>query len=258
MLKHIGYGRLFLWKKKNKKKTLISHRQTKAFTVHTSTALLKVDTSPKPSAPCYYCDISNLSLPMTGLMIMFPVLFQPQITANSVIRGLLCQPSSGPLTVCWPEAVFLQLWYAWTFWLSSGTNGLRKSMEHYICQSWLSSNWCGRCESTVPRLITSFKYLFLSQLSLIEVLSKQVIMTIFNLHCRSSDTWTESYCFDLILFHSFTWVERIFPHVDCFVQCLLSVWQPAWWSKLATRCVSSCEHDLKTFMTMTGTKSTKS
>ncbi len=85
-------------------KKLISHWQTKAFTVHTSTALqLKADTSPKPSTPCYYCDISNLSLPMTGLMIMFPVLFQPQITANSVIRGLLwplCQPSSGPLTVC--------------------------------------------------------------------------------------------------------------------------------------------------------------
>lgn len=94
------YGRLPpLYKKK-----LISQRQTKAFTVHTSTELqLKADTSPKPSTPCYYCDISNLSLPMTGLMIMFPVLFQPQITANSVIRGLLwplCQPSSGPLTVC--------------------------------------------------------------------------------------------------------------------------------------------------------------
>lgn len=84
-------------------KELISPRQTKAFTVHTSTALqLKTDTSPKLSTPCYYCDISNLSLPMTGLMIMFPVLFQPQITANSVIRGLiwpLCKPSSGPLTV---------------------------------------------------------------------------------------------------------------------------------------------------------------
>lgn len=85
-------------------KMLISHRQTKAFTVHTPTALqLKADTSPKPSTPCYYCHISNLSLPMTGLVIMFPVLFQPQITANSVIRGLLwplCQPSSGPLAVC--------------------------------------------------------------------------------------------------------------------------------------------------------------
>lgn len=82
-------------------KKLISHSQTKTFTVHTSTALqLKTDTSPKPSTPCYYCDISNLSWPMTGLMIMFPVLFQPQITANSVIRGLLCQPSSGPLTIC--------------------------------------------------------------------------------------------------------------------------------------------------------------
>lgn len=79
---------------------------------------LKADTSPKPSTPCYYCDISNLSLPMTGLMIMFPVLFQPQITANSVIRELLwplCQPSSGPLTVCWPGAVFSQLRYACTF-----------------------------------------------------------------------------------------------------------------------------------------------
>lgn len=102
---------------------LISHRQTKAFTVHTSTALqLKTDTSPKPFTPRYYCDISNLSLPMTGLMIMFPVLFQPQITANSVIRGLmwpLCKPSSGPLTVYWPGAVLAPLRYAWAFRLGS-------------------------------------------------------------------------------------------------------------------------------------------
>lgn len=85
-------------------KKLIPRRQTKACTVHTSTALqLKADISPKPSTPCYYCDISNLSLPMTGLMIMFLVLFQPQITPNSVIRVLLwppCQPSSRPLIVC--------------------------------------------------------------------------------------------------------------------------------------------------------------
>lgn len=82
--------------------------------MQTSTALqLKADTSPKPSTPCYYCDISNLSLPMTGLMIMFPVFFQPQITANSVIRGLLCQPSSGPLTVCRPGAVFSQCLDLW-------------------------------------------------------------------------------------------------------------------------------------------------
>lgn len=93
-------------------KKLIAHRQTKTFTVHTSTVVqLKANTLPKPSTPCYYCDIFNLSLPMTGLMIMFPVLFQPQITANSVIKGLLwplCQPSSGPLTVSWPEASLLK------------------------------------------------------------------------------------------------------------------------------------------------------
>lgn len=239
-------------------KKLISHRQTKTFTVHTSTALqLKADTSPKPSTPCYYCDISNLSLPMTGLMIMFPVLFQPQITANSVIRGLLwplCQPSSGPSTVCWPGAVFTQLRYAWTFGLSSGTNSLRKPKEHYSCQSRLSSSWRGHCEATVPHLITVltlrlFHIPFLLELSLTEVLSKQVIMSVFNLHCRSSDTWTKSHCFDLILFHSFTWVERIFPHTDYFVHCLLSVWQPAWWSNLPLG-VSSCEHELQTFMTM--------
>lgn len=75
--------------------------------MNTFTALqLKADSSPKPSTP-YYCDISNLSQPMTGLMIMFPVLFQPQITANSVITGLLCQPSSGPLTGCWPSSRLL-------------------------------------------------------------------------------------------------------------------------------------------------------
>lgn len=140
-------------------KKLISHRQTKAFTVHTCTVLqLKADTSPKPSTPCYYDDISNLSLPMTGLMIMFPVLFQPQITANSVIRGLLCQPSSGPLTVCWPGAVFSQLRYAWTFGLSSDTNSLCKSRERHGCQSRLSSSWCGHCE---PRfLILSWSWLY--------------------------------------------------------------------------------------------------
>lgn len=135
-------------------KKLISHRQTKTFTVHTSTALqLKADTSPKPSTPCYYCDISNLSWPMTGLMIMFPVLFQPQITANSVIRGLLCQPSSGPLTICWPGAVFSQLRYAWTLGLSSKTNSLQKSLEDSKCQSRHSSSRCGHCEAMVPRLI---------------------------------------------------------------------------------------------------------
>lgn len=135
-------------------KKLISHSQTKTFTVHTSTALqLKTDTSPKPSTPCYYCDISNLSWPMTGLMIMFPVLFQPQITANSVIRGLLCQPSSGPLTICWPGAVFSQLRYAWTLGLSSKTNSLQKSLEDCNCQSRPSSSWCSHCEAMVPRLI---------------------------------------------------------------------------------------------------------
>ena len=46
-------------------------------------------------------------------MIMFPVLFQPQITANSVIRSLLCQPSSGPLTVFRPGAVFSQCLDLW-------------------------------------------------------------------------------------------------------------------------------------------------
>lgn len=118
-----------------------SHRQTKTFSVHTSTALqLKTDTSPKPSnpSPCYYCDISNLSWPMTGLMIMFPVLFQPQITANSVIRGLLCQPSSGPLTICWPGgvrgnggSVFSKLQYArtWRAQLKKNTRQLTETLR---------------------------------------------------------------------------------------------------------------------------------
>lgn len=137
------------------KKCLISHRQTKTFTVHTSTGLqLKANTSPKPSTPCYYCDISNLSWPMTGLMIMFPVLFQPQITANSVIRGLLCQPSSGPLTVCWPGAIFSHLRYAWTLGLSSATNSLQKSLEDCNCQSRPSSSCCGHCEAMFLVLIT--------------------------------------------------------------------------------------------------------
>lgn len=91
---------------------------------------LKADTLPQPSTPCYYCDISNLSWPMTGLMIVFPVLFQPQITANSVIRGLLCQPSSGPLTVCWPGAVFPELR---SLEFGSTTNSLQNSLEDCHC-----------------------------------------------------------------------------------------------------------------------------
>lgn len=179
-------------------------------------------------------------------MIMFPVLFQPQITANSVITGLLCQPSSGPLTVCWPGAVFSQLRYAWAFGLSSGTNSLRKSTGHYSCQWRLASSWRGHCEATAPHLITVltpllFHIPFLLGASLIAVLPKQVIMTIFNLHCRSSDTWTTSHCFDFIPFHSFTWVERIFPHTEFFVQCPLCL-TTSLVVEIAAWCVSLLEH----------------
>lgn len=109
-------------------------------------------------------------------MIMFPVVFQPQITTNSVIRGLLwplCQPSSGPLTVCWPRAVFSQLRYACTFGLSSGTVYKIKSREYSSCQSRLPSGWRCHCEATVPYLITVltrhyFRIPFLLELSLTE------------------------------------------------------------------------------------------
>lgn len=155
-------------------KNLISHRRTKAFTVHTSTSLqLKANTSPKPSIPCYYGDIFNLSLPMTGLVIMFPVLFQLQITANSVIRGLLwplCQPSSGPLTVCWPGASLLEalicrdLWAQTAFKNYSGLQlsiRVSKSLMRWVISSLL---W----------FFTSSAYLFVTT----DILSKQVIMAV--------------------------------------------------------------------------------
>lgn len=87
---------------------------------------------------------------MTGLMIMFPVLFQPQITANSVIRGLLCQPCSGPLTGYWPGAIFSHLQYAWTLGLSSATNSLPKTRGSQRP----SSSWRGHCEAMFLFLIT--------------------------------------------------------------------------------------------------------
>lgn len=147
-------------------------------TVHTFTALqLKADTSPKPSTP-YYCDISNLSWPMTGLMIMFPVLFQLQITANSVITGLLCQPSSGPLTVGWPGAVFSPLQSAWTWGVDSPTKSLKKKKTHNReLQLPITVFWQPIC-SRWTRISSTWSLLFSLEPSLIEVLSRQVIITI--------------------------------------------------------------------------------
>lgn len=163
--------------------------------MHTFTALqLKADTSPKPSTP-YYCDIFNLSQPMTGLMIMFPVLFQLQITANSVITGLLCQPSSGPLTVCWPGAVLstpvcLDLGGVW---ISNQELKKNTTENGLLIATMLMVNPC---------------ILFLSLLFCWNISHWGSLKTgdyhYFNLHNRSDDTWTRSHCFDLILFHSFT------------------------------------------------------
>ncbi len=105
--------------------------------------------------------------------------------------------------------------------------------------------------SSASWLFSSFTYLFLLELSVTEVLPKQVIMTVFNLHCRSFDTWTTSHCYDFILFHSFTWVERGFPHPDCFIQCPHYL-KTCFMIEFATWCVCSCEYKMKTFWTVTG------
>lgn len=115
---------------------------------------------------------------MTGLMIMFPVLFQPQITANSIIKGLLwplCQPSSGPLTVSWPEASLLKapacvnLWVQRAYGNLEGTAAASPDFQ------------VAAVKSVFPRLITIFNVhffciAFLLELSLTDLLSKQVII----------------------------------------------------------------------------------
>lgn len=167
---------------------LIAHRQTKTFTVHTSTALqLKANTSPKPSTPCYYCDIFNLSLPMTGLMIMFPVLFQPQITANSVIKGLLwplCQPSSGSLTVSWPGDSLLKAPACVNLWVQRAYGNLEGSEA--ASQDFQAA--VVTVKSDFPCLITIFNthfscVAFLSELyNCHSPIASPNFRTIFNLH----------------------------------------------------------------------------
>lgn len=71
-------------------------------------------------------------------MLMFPVVFQPQITANSVIRRLLwplCQPGTGPLTVCWPGAILSQSQYARTFSALAPSTYKIKNLETTVADS---------------------------------------------------------------------------------------------------------------------------
>lgn len=111
---------------------------------------------------------------MTGLMIMLPVLFQLQITPNSVITGLCCQPSSGPLTVCWPGAVFSPLQSAWTWRGVGGTQKPRDLKKKKKTATASDGLLIAHAEPMCPQLIVTFLF----KPSVTEVLSRQVIITI--------------------------------------------------------------------------------
>lgn len=187
------------------KRSSNSHKQRRLLCILSQHCSWKLIAHLSPPPP-HYCDISNLSQPMTGLMIMFPVLFQPQITANSVITGLLCQPSSGPLTGCWPSSRLLTT----PVCLGRGPGAL----ENQELQKKTTTENCnsatvhhGRLIATV--LVVNSRVLILSLLFFFWNIShwgphKTGDYHRFNLRNRSDDTWTRSHCFDLILFHSFT------------------------------------------------------
>lgn len=109
-------------------------------------------------------------------MIMFPVLFQPQITPNSVIRDLLwllCQPNSGPLTVCWPGASLLE---------ASGMRDLEILRAYRNLETTTAANQGFQAAVVVIMkslfLILSL-FFFLWELSLTDVSSKERMITIY-------------------------------------------------------------------------------